>query len=118
MKTLTEICKTYNLRRKLDEDRQVIAHTRSRKFPLDHIYEGFENCYGVAIGCRGTRQRFNNVCHKLIALGATLYQRGDTEGNFKIKEESIAEVAKILKIKKTAGKGGSNWVKKDCEVDE
>ena len=104
-KVFIEFGKTNRWRLRRDENRYPIAMTRSRKNPHDHMYEGFDNDFGVAIR-RLTKRKFTAVKAKLERMGCRIWQNGSIEGNFRVKigQEAI-DVARFLKIEKTNHKG-------------
>lgn len=97
-----EYCINNRLRYKLDEDREPIAPTRSKKNPKDHFFITYDGNVGVAID-RETARKYKFIRNKLILIGAKPMTEGDFEGNFSIKmDEQGVRLAKLLKIKKMA----------------
>lgn len=98
------MCLELRLRTKQDSDGSPIAITRSRKNPLDHIYEGFTDSYGVSI-TRTTKKQLTYAIKELIKNGCFELQRGDKEANLKFPKSIVEMVARHLKIQKGAQRG-------------
>lgn len=80
-------------------DKEPISHTRSRKFPNDHLYDGFNGFVGVHVE-REKKGIVNHIVRKLIELGCIRHQMGDLEANLKCPLDKIQKVAKFLKCKR------------------
>lgn len=99
--------KNNRLRLRFDEAKDPICVTGSRRFPHDHLFDGFTGKVGVHIE-RDTKKKVNFVIKQLIALGCELKQKGDLEANLNISYENVLEVAKMLKCVKGNQKGNPN----------
>ena len=118
-----EFCEDNNLRYQLNEIGEPISPSRVRKFSNDHLWwTGLDDGrIGVSVS-RPTETTYNKVKRKLLALGCTLSQDGDTEGNFFVPEGNAIEVAKLLRANKRKGSSKRSqqmkeyWAKRKKEV--
>ena len=99
-----QFCEENNLRYKLNENGEPISPSRIRKFSDDHLWwTGLDNgMIGVAV-VRPTETTYNKAKRRLLALGCTLSQDGDAEGNFFVPEKKAPKVAKFLRTQKRKG---------------
>ncbi len=99
-----KFCEENNLRYKLNECGNPISPSRVRKFSDDHLWwVGLDDgMLGVAVR-RPTETTYNKIKRKLLAIGCTLSQDGDTEGNFFVSEKKAVKVAKLLHTNKRKG---------------
>lgn len=100
--------KVNRLRLKYDEARDPICVTRSRRFPHDHMYDGFNEAMGVHIE-RNTMRKLNFVIQTLLGMGCILKQSGDLEANLKVPYQEALKVAGYLKIIKGSAKNINNF---------
>ena len=89
------LCEKYNLRYKKNEAGEPTSPTRKRTSPQDHLYDLCNGDIGVAVQ-RETSKKFTFLRNKLVKMGCTILQAGDTEGNFSVKEDDLLDVAKLL----------------------
>lgn len=89
------------------EYKELICPTRSRRFSKDHLFDGFKDCCGIHVE-RPTKRHLNSLLQKLMALGATKHQTGDTEANLKCPIDKIPQIARFLKISKAKNKAPEN----------
>jgi len=94
-RSFRSVCEEYNLRYKLNDAGEPISPTRRRVSPQDHLYDFQEGVVGVHI-CRDTKKKYTFSKKKLMSLGCTIIQDGDSEGNFSIPRDMVLEVAKEL----------------------
>lgn len=89
------LCEKYNLRYKKNEAGEPTSPTRKRTSPADHLYALCDGEVGVAVQ-RETSKKFTFLRNKLVKMGCSVLQAGDTEGNFSVAEDNLIEVAKLL----------------------
>lgn len=89
------LCEKYNLRYKKNEAGEPTSPTRKRASPADHLYDLCNGEVGVAVQ-RETSKKFTFLRNKLVKMGCSVLQAGDTEGNFSVTEDNLIEVAKLL----------------------
>ncbi len=89
------LCEKYNLRYKKNEAGEPTSPTRKRTSPQDHLYDLCNGDIGVAVR-RETSKKFTFLRNKLVKMGCTVLQAGDTEGNFSVTESDLLDVAKLL----------------------
>ncbi len=89
------LCEKYNLRYKKNEAGEPTSPTRKRSSPADHLYDLCNGEVGVAVQ-RETSKKFTFLRNKLVKMGCSVLQAGDTEGNFSVTEDNLIEVAKLL----------------------
>ena len=85
--------------------KNLISPTRSRIFPQDHLFEGFQDHFGVSV-VRETSRQLSGVVKHLQKLGCVVTQRGDTECNLKVPKDQAMRVARFLKCTKRSLTGG------------
>ncbi len=89
------LCEKYNLRYKKNEAGEPTSPTRKRTSTQDHLYDLCNGDIGVAVR-RETSKKFTFLRNKLVKMGCTVLQAGDTEGNFSVTESDLLDVAKLL----------------------
>jgi len=118
-----QFCENNKLRYKLNEVGEPISPSRVRKFSDDHLWwTGLDDGrIGVSVR-RPTETTYNKVKKKLVSMGCTLSQDGDTEGNFFVTEKDAVKVAKFLHTNKRKGSSKRSqqmkefWAKRKQEV--
>ena len=105
------------LRSSRDEQGFPVAIRRSRKFPLDHLYDGFNDGVGFHITLRGKRE-VGNLVTKLAKIGIMPKNRGDFEANFFIPWSEALPVAKMFRFVKGKPPKAGFKPRADGMVDE
>jgi len=70
------------------KDKEAIIATSSRKYPLDHMFDGFKSGVGLYVS-RPTRYRLTNLIIKLQKQGLPHRLRGDLEAIFFIPWDKV-----------------------------
>ena len=105
-KTFREWARENRLRLENDEQVLPVVVSRSRKRPLDHLYDGFESGIGFHV-TRDGKAKITNLVKKVRALGCSIKNRGDFEANFFVPWEKAMEIARLFKFVKGKERGKS-----------
>lgn len=99
-----KFCEENRIRYALDDCGNPISPSRVRKFAGDHLWWTGTNDgrIGVTIQ-RPTPATYNGVRKKLLQIGCTPQQEGDSEGNFFVTEENAIKVAELIRATKKKG---------------
>lgn len=93
--------KENRLRMESAEDGFPIVRSRSRKYPEDNIFDGYDDGVGLFVK-RPSQSRMTHLTQKLVSWGCQPRTKGEMEGIFLVPWEIALEVAQKLGMVKKA----------------